>query len=226
MEIVTASNWMKECVSSSFLSKYPVSTIFNGVDLNIFRPITAVEQIYSGELYKDKFILLGVASPFTERKGLNDFFSLSSLLPKNYLIILVGVERHIAKSIPPNIKIFTKTENQQELVSLYNLADVYLNLTYEDTFPTTNLESLACGTPVITYNTGGSIESVDQKTGGVVEKGDLIELKKLLLYFEKQGKVKFREHCRYRAENCFDIKKQLTSYFEIYDKLLNAKFKE
>ena len=66
----------------------------------------------------------------------------------------------------------------QELAEIYTAADVFLNLTYEDNYPTVNLESQACGTPCITYRTGGSVESVP--TENVVEQGDLESIKKLI----------------------------------------------
>src|SRR5690606_17211681 len=108
------------------------------------------------------------------RKGLNDFLTLREILPDNYDIVLVGLKDNINR--PRGIKIIPRTEDVHQLAKLYSTADIFINPTYQDNFPTTNLEALACGTPVITYNTGGSPEAIDDETGIVVKKGDIAGL--------------------------------------------------
>ena len=115
----------------------------------------------------NKPIAIGVASVWTKEKGLDDFISMANENP-NLNYILVGVTSKIQKQLPSNITGILRTENLEELVQLYNIADVFLNPTYVDTYPTVNMEAKSCGLPVITYKTGGSVEMADV----VVEKGD------------------------------------------------------
>ena len=159
-------------MKQSFLKEYSVEVIYNGIDLNVFHPEkTDFEEKYN---LQGKYVILGVASEWTERKGLKDFIKLEKMLDRTkYKIILVGLTQKQIKELPDTIIGIERTENVQELVGIYTRANVFFNPTYEDNFPTTNLEAIACGTPVITYNTGGSPEAVSKKTGVVCEKGDL-----------------------------------------------------
>ena len=174
MTIVTPSKWLANLVKESFLSKYPVEVINNGIDLDVFKPTESdFREKYN---LKDKFILLGIASVWTERKGLKYFVELSQKLSDDYKIVIVGVSEKQKKQLPENILAITRTNNVKELAEIYTSADIFINTTLEDNFPTTNLESLACGTPVITFKTGGSIESIDYNCGIIVNKKNLKEL--------------------------------------------------
>lgn len=168
---MTPSHWLAGLVKQSFLKEYPVEVIHNGIDLNVFKPTPSdFRKRYHLE---DKKIILGVASPWTPRKGLKDFIKLAKLLDEETRIVLVGLNDKQIKSLPENIIGIKRTNNPQELAGIYTTADVFFNPTYEDNYPTTNLEALACGTPVVTYNTGGSPECLRMGQGSIVEKGDL-----------------------------------------------------
>ena len=159
MTIVTPSYWLADLVRKSFLSEYDVETIHNGIDTNVFKPTdcTAIrKKLRTG----NKKVILGVAAIWDERKGLKDFIELSRLLDfTEYQIVLVGLSKKQIDELPKRIIGIEKTNSVDELVQLYSLAHVFVNPTYEDNYPTTNLEAIACGTPVITYDTGGSGES-------------------------------------------------------------------
>ena len=173
MNIVAPSLWLRGLIQKSYLSKYPVHLINNGIDLSVFKPIQDIqekEEILQKIGCKGKFIILGVASVWGERKGLNEFLSLAKMLTSEYQIILVGLSEKQKKTLPSNMIGVTRTNNIQELAEYYAVADVFVNPTLEDTFPTTNIEALACGTPIITYNTGGSPEIIDEKCGIIIEK--------------------------------------------------------
>ena len=163
MTIVTPSKWLANLVKESFLGKYPVEVINNGIDLTVFKPTKSnFREKYN---LQDKFIVLGVASVWEERKGLKYFIELSKELSDDYKVVIVGVNEKQKKQLPENIIAITRTNNVKELVEIYTSADVFVNPTLEDNFPTTNLEAIACGTPVITFNTGGSAESIDNFIG-------------------------------------------------------------
>lgn len=170
LTIVTPSKWLKEKVEQSFLKEYKVEVIHNGIDLDVFKPTPSDFRIRYG--IEDKKIILGVASVWNRRKGLQDFIELSKILDDEYKIVLVGLTEEQKRSLPENIIGITRTNNVKELAEIYTAADVFFNPTYEDNYPTVNLEAQACGTPVVTYNTGGSVESVPKEN--VIEKGDLL----------------------------------------------------
>jgi glycosyltransferase involved in cell wall biosynthesis len=162
-------------VKESFLSDYPVKVIHNGLDMSLYNP----HKSNLCEKYNvvNKRVILGVASEWTKRKGLEDFVILWQELLKselsNYKIILVGLNESQIESLPSSIIGLKRTSNLEELLELYTMADVYFNPTYEDNYPTTNIEAIACGTPVLTYDTGGSPESVLSDVGTVFPKGDI-----------------------------------------------------
>lgn len=172
LTIVTPSHWLANLVKQSFLKNYPVKVVNNGIDLSLFRP----RESDFRERYNlvDKFLIMGAASVWSQRKGFKDFIEIAQKLPDYYRLVMVGVTPAQIKVLPSNIIGIQRTNDPIELAELYSTADVFFNPTYEDNYPTVNLESIACGTPVITYDTGGSPESVSSEHGFVVDKGDLM----------------------------------------------------
>lgn len=178
LTIVTPSKWLASLTMKSFLNHYPITVIYNEIDYGVFNPKSKEIKGLLG--LNDKIIVLGVAAVWTKRKGIDDFIDLAKILPDDYRIVLVGVSDSQKKMLPANIIGIDRTHSGNELAELYSMADVFVNPTYEDNYPTTNLESIACGTPVITYNTGGSPESAAYY-GKVVEKGDIEALAKEII---------------------------------------------
>jgi glycosyltransferase involved in cell wall biosynthesis len=211
MTIVTPSKWLAGLVKESFLKEYEVKVIHNGIDLNVFKPVDGsnFRKKYSIE---DKFVILGVANIWDERKGLKYFIELSKMLDENYKIVLVGLNEKQLKNLPENIVGIKRTNNLNELVEIYSAADIFVNPTLEDNFPTVNLEALACGTPVITFNTGGSVECVDESCGVIVNKGDIKELQEKI----KTIKIK-KDYCFIQAKK-FDKKNKFNEYINMYKK--------
>ena len=158
MSIVSPSEWLAHLVNKSFLNKYDVFVINNGINIGVFKPTQSDFRNKYG--LQNKKIILGVSSVWNRAKGYYDFIELSKLLDDTYKIVMVGLNEKQLKEIPLNILGIKRTENQSELAGLYSTADVFFNPTYEDNYPTVNLEAIACGTPVLTYDTGGSIEFV------------------------------------------------------------------
>ena len=172
LTIITPSIWLQNIVASSYLKNYPVKTINNGIDLNIFYP-RLIESIFDKyNIPKDKKVLLGVASIWEERKGLDDFLMLSKLIKDDYVIVLVGLNDKQINKLKQykNIIGIKRTENQDDLASLYSLSYVLINPTYEDNYPTVNIEALASGTRVIAYDTGGCVEQATNPNMYIVKK--------------------------------------------------------
>ena len=169
LKLITPSEWLKNLVKQSFLKEYSVAVINNGIDLKQFKTTNTINIYEKYNIPEDKKIILGVAAIWERRKGLDDFIELSKKVDNNYIIVLVGLSEKQIKYLPPNVVGIKRTESIEELANIYTNAAVFINFTHEDNFPTTNLEALACGTPVITYNTGGSPESINYESGIVLE---------------------------------------------------------
>ena len=158
LTLVPVSNWLGNHLKNSFMKEHHIYVIHNGIDISVFKPIDVKRNNSTIEI-------LGVASNWKMRKGLPDFIALRKALPQNYHITLIGLSKKEISELSSGLLGLERTNNVQELVEYYNKADILVNPTYEDNFPTINLEALACGTPVITYNTGGSPEAIDDLTG-------------------------------------------------------------
>lgn len=223
LTIVPVSNWLGNETKKSFLKDYKVEVIQNGIDLEKFHIIedNSVKEKYGIE---GKFLILGVANPWITRKGFQYFIELSKELGLDFKIMMVGLTKEQIKKLPKNVIGVQKTRDIAELASIYSAADVFLNPTLEDTFPTTNLESQACGTPVITFRTGGSPETITNKTGIVVEKDDLSGLKDAINVIKRNGKSFYLQNCRSRAENYFDKNTNFKKYISLYETLLDKNF--
>lgn len=169
MTLITPSRWLAELVNRSFLNEYKVEVVHNTIDETIFRPTPSDFRLKNG--LSGTKIILGVASVWDYRKGLEDFLELNEMLDDSWRIVLVGLSDKQIKGIPQDILCIKRTNSPKELAEIYTAADVFLNLTYEDNYPTVNLEAQACGTPCITYKTGGSVESVPPRN--IVEQHDL-----------------------------------------------------
>lgn len=215
LTIVPVSDWLANFVKESFLKEKRIHVIKNGVDLNIFKPTTS---LYLSEPNR-KFKILAVSSVWYPDKGELDIYKLREMLSEDqFEITIVGLSAEQHKELPKGIIGIQRTQNLQELVQLYSNADVLINPTYADTFPTVNLEALACGTPVITYRTGGSPEAIDEKTGVVVEQGDVNGLVNAIRMMKDRPLSS--SDCRRRAEECFDKDKCFEKYVELYKTLI------
>ena len=221
MTIVTPSEWLAGLVRQSFLKDYPVRVINNGIDLTVFKPTESDFRERFGLV--DKKLVLGVAFGWGQRKGLDVFVELSKRLPENYRIILVGTDKHIDAILPKNIISIHRTQNQKNLAEIYTAADVFANPTREENYPTVNMESLACGTPVVTFKTGGSPEILDETCGSIVSRNDIdameIEIRRIC---EKRAFTK--EVCLIRAMS-FDKNKRFEEYVKLYENVLASETK-
>ena len=221
LTLVPVSQWLQRQLQQSFFKHTPTRLIYNGIDTDVFSKQTEVNWI------KKKYgipehcaIVLGIASNWY-RKGLPDFLQLASLLPPSIRIVLVGLNKQEQKlAARAGIVGISRTDNLHELCSLYSVANVYFNPTWEETLSCTNLEAMACGTPVVTYKTGGSPETVTAGTGLVIEKGDIqtaaIEIERLC----QQPDTTFEDACRLRIVRHFNKEDRFSEYLELYSKIL------
>lgn len=220
LTIIPVSNWLENLLKESFFKNCHIQTIHNGIDLNIFRP-QPTDSILEKYNLKGKTVLLGVAAPWTQRKGLSDFFKMRSILNENYAIIMVGLSKKQIENLPNGIIGIQRTQNVHELTQIYSSADIFINTTYEDNYPTVNLEAIACGTPVITYNTGGSPESISPLTGRIVEKGNINKVIESIHELEQFDRKQLKEDCLKDAAVHFDNVQCFNKYIELYKNILN-----
>lgn len=204
--IVTPSDWLSTQVRQSFLGKWPVQTLHNGIDPAVFHSISSDIKARYG--LQGKKIVLGVSSIWYNQKGLADMIQLSQLLDDDHVVVMVGLSPEQKEALPDSVIGITRTESAKELAEIYTAADVFVNPTYEDTYPTVNLESQACGTPVITYRAGGSVESAHPDC--VVEPGDILEIAKII----KSDAAKCRKDLQ------LDRRKMAQQYLELYKGLV------
>ncbi len=179
LTIITPSVWLKNLVQESFLKEYPIQVIYNKIDLEIFKPTPSDYRQEHG-LSKGAFVILGVANVWEKRKGLDDFVELQKrledahkeeMLGKRIQIILIGLSDKQIKKMPKGIIALPRTRSPKELAAAYTAASVVVNPTYEDNYPSVILEAEACGTPVITYDTGGCGEAIHISGSKVIPKG-------------------------------------------------------
>lgn len=212
LTLVTPSKWLAGLVKDSYLKEYPVKVIPNGIDLEKFVPVQ--------KHHEKKHLILGVANVWDRRKGLDYLKELSKRLdPEKYEIMAVGVSKQQLKELPEGMKGILHTKDVRELAELYGQASVYVNPTLEDNFPTTNLEALACGTPVVTFATGGSVEAIDDTCGRIVPKKDLEGLCKAVTELCENVEM-MREACRERAlaYNKYD---RFGEYLKLYEESIH-----
>lgn len=212
LTVVTPSQWLGNLVKESFLNAYPVRVINNGIDLEVFCPRPS-DFRKNHAIAEHKNMILGVAFEWGIRKGIDVFIELAKRLNKDYQIVLVGVDEKTAKELPSNIITIHKTQDQFELAKIYTAADLFVNPTREENYPTVNMEALACGTPVLTFKTGGSPEIIDETCGDVVESDDIDQLENEIIQI-----------CRlhpFTPQNCVEKARSFnkTEKFEEYIKL-------
>lgn len=213
LTIITPSEWLAKIVRQSMLRNQRTEVIHNGIDLSVFQYRSSNLREKLG--INDRYVVLGVAYNWEKRKGTDVFLRLANDLDSRYQIVLVGTNEDVDKKLPANIISIHKTADQGELAELYSMADVFAMPTREDNYPTVNMEAIACGTPVITYDTGGSPEMVDCKTGTVVPKDNYEMFKQAIIEACEAKKFK-REDCFNKAQRDFSDKKCFVEYMNLY----------
>jgi glycosyltransferase involved in cell wall biosynthesis len=216
MTIVTVSDWMREEMSRSFLKDCQFKVVHNGVDLNVFNVSTDSTEVRDRYGLGDKHLILGVTSIWCREKGWDDFMELATMINEDEAIVLVGVTQEQMRKLPHNVTGIPRTENVAQLAALYSAATALVNPTWQDNYPTVNLESIACGTPVITYRTGGSVESVCEDTGYVVEQGDVEGLLAAFRKIKEAGKQTYVGRCRNYAVRYFGKNDRYQEYMALY----------
>ena len=223
LHLIPVSKWLSEIVDKSFFAGSGVQQhiINNGIDIKTFAPCNSGKR--HDYRLEGKKIVVAVASAWSVKKGLDDMYKLSTMLSDEYKVVMIGLSQAHIDAAPSSVIALARTNSVAELAEWYSAADVFVNLTYEDTYPTTNLEAISCGTPVITYRTGGSPESVTPQTGRVVEQGDLEGVVKAVEELCAEDREAMRKRCREYALEHFDRDEKYDMYLDLYEELLTNK---
>jgi glycosyltransferase involved in cell wall biosynthesis len=219
MVITPVSRWLEKEVKQSYFKNCQIEAVYNGVDLETFKPIKSGFKKKIGLIGKK--LILGVAINWVPTKGLEDLIRLGEIISNEYKIIVVGLTKEQKERLPNYIFGIERTNNVHELVEIYSAADVFVNPSREETFGMVTAEALACGTPAIVYNVTASPELVDENTGRVVECGDIEGI-----YFAVKELISIDDisvNCINRAHELFDKKKNQNKYREIYKRLIEMK---
>lgn len=210
--LVVVSDWMKSELAKSFLADVPCLTIHNGIDTQVFAPEESPAA--AGVYY------LAVASIWLKEKGLEDLAELAGLLSPDERLVVVGkMSESQKRSLPEKVETIERTADVRAIVRLYSGAMALVNPTWQDNYPTVNLESISCGTPVVTYRTGGSVESITPETGYIVEQGDVKGMYGCLQQIRQQDREAWRRSCRDHALRHFDKSAALDAYLKLYESL-------
>lgn len=220
LTLVTPSQWLADLTRKSYLKEYPVKVINNGIDTSVFKPCNDDSDIRNKYGIGDSKMILAMAMQMGKRKGIDYLLAMREQLNADECLVLVGGKpSEMEKLKTDRCVCIPRTSNVEELAAIYSAADVFINPTLEDNFPTTNIEALSCGTPVITFRTGGSVESVDDSVGMIVEKGDGEALLHTVREVLAKGKSSYTNACREKALRLYDKRERFMEYIELYKKI-------
>lgn len=226
LRIITPSQWLSDIIGRSYLQNIPRKIIPNGVDLEQFRPREDVQRIKAVRarfgIAAGQALLLGVAAPFDARKGFDDALEVAGRLGGKARVVLVGLTEEQLRQLPEGVSGIARTDDVDALVDLYNAADCLINPTYEDTYPTVNMEAMACGTPVVGYSTGGAKEQLAVACAVAVPVGNAGILASAAMQMAER-KPKLQTYCRTHAENHFDRRRAVETYLGVYETMTGAK---
>lgn len=218
LTIVPVSKWAGTLVEQSFFKSTDIEVIYNGIDLEIFYPKKSASILKEKLGLSGQFVIIALATTWGKRKGWFDYIKLVELLPSDITLLLVGVNKEQEKELPSAIKFMQKTNDINQLAELYTLADIVMNLSYQETFGLTTVEGFACGTPSIVYNKTASPELMNEHVGEIVEPGDLNDVLNAILKIKDKGKDSFQDKCLNHVREKFNAKDRYKDYLELYER--------
>lgn len=218
LHIITVSQWLADVVNKSFIKDNNVRVIHNGIDTSRFRILE--EKVNIPNIDTEKKLVMAVSSAWYEDKGLYDYYTLSEILPADIIICLVGLSEYQIKQLPKKIMGISRTSSIDELVKLYNRANVILSLSKSETFGLTIVEGFACGTPAIVYDNTALPELISESTGLVVPNGDVNAVKNAIVQILSKVKKEYSDSCRQAAISRYNEKTCFNEYYKLYEEIL------
>ncbi len=225
LTIVPVSYWLGSVVEQSFMGKYPVRVIQNGIDLDVFYPrlekIDVIREKYS---WKNKFVILGVATGWSEEVGLSTFYKLRESLDYRFSIVMVGLTEKQKSELPKGITGILRTQNAEELAEIYSASDVLFNGSFQETFGLVTAEAIACGTPAIVYDSTACPEIVTDMTGRVVPVGDVSKVIDAIISLSElpfDHRQAMTNACINYAKAHFNKEEKYQEYINLYNSLIS-----
>ena len=225
LHIASPSTWLaQEARRSSLLGAFPIYIIPNGFPLDIFKPLPVdIIRKHLGIGLDRKVILFGCESLSSSRKGFKHLLEAFTLLMEDGqeapLLCFFG---HLPSGLklPGDTKPLGTIRDPNILAAIYSMADVFVISSLQDNLPNVVPESLACGTPVVGFRTGGISEMIEHKrTGCLVETGNSQELAIEIRWVLNHNKAEMRRDCRLFAESNFNLSKQVANYLSLYERI-------
>ncbi len=217
LTITGVSKWITDEASKSLLKARRLSTIHNGVNIDTFQPR---ESSYRERLrLNDKFIILGPGSKWLSSVNKDFLYSFSRLLKSDEILLLYGVSS-VSQSLPQNVRTVGFINDRQDLASLYSCADVFANVSREDSLSLINIEAQACGTPVVTFSSTGLTDTVDERLDLLVPIGNPIKMYERIQRLRASDLKEISLKCRDYITNHFDEKIVYKSYIDLYEDLI------
>lgn len=216
VKIVTVSKWLKDMAEKSLLKQFPVQCIYNGINTETFS-IQQNNDVLKKYNIDAKFVILGVASEWGYNKGFGYFKEIAQKLEQDTKIVLVGKSDDIKNELTDNMIVIDRTENQQELACLYSAADVFVNMSVEETFGLVVAEAMACGTPAIVFDSTACPEVVKEGTGFIAPPGDTDKVVEYINTIRADGKDKYSAACREHVLKNYTFERMLKEYMELYN---------
>lgn len=221
LHLVAISDWLKEEVSKSILAELPISVIKNGVDLEIFKPIKFNKELEKKKRgITSKNVVIATGTTWNSSKGLEDYKKLGAKLPNNTTLLLVGIPKYLQVGFPNSTICIERTESKEELSLLYNIADVVLSLSYQESFGLTIPEGLACGTPGVAYRNTALKEHISEHTGKLVMTGNIQEASQAIAEVIEVGKSAMSEACISFCHKNYNLKNNYQNYLSLYSQLI------
>lgn len=220
--IIAVSEWLENKVRQSFFVDKNILTINNGIDIDVFHPKMKVSNEKLQKICSlNKFIILSASNSWNNRKGLNTAIEFSLYLAEDEVLVIVGVDRKQLRSLPPNIIGIEKTNNIDELVDIYSIADVFVNFSVEETFSMVTVEAMSCGTPVVVFNSTATPYLISEGCGYVAKKNNVKEMYNYINRVKENGKASYSKNCITRAHTMYNKKNTICRYIQLYENVIN-----
>ena len=220
LTLVGVSEWITCQAKVSRIRNFcNILCIHNGFDLDLFR--NRVSDFRQKMGLHDKFIILGPATKWLQPINGDTLAYFSKCLPDDAVLLLFGGS-NASELLHSNVILLGFMRNRIEMAELYSMADVMVNCSREDSLSSLNIEAQACGTPVITYNATGNMETVNEECSFSVEDGNYIALFNRMMQIYNEGKQSFSSRCRRFVGENFDKTENYRKYLNLYEEIVNG----